>query len=449
MAYNTNIGPFQWEELLPGYGVPIGPYSGVVVIKETDVSVPGTGAVLIELEGVEPPVSEDLGTTVFPVTYRPEVPLVEHLLFRTKVNRKLSGVEERISRRKCPRIAFEWKIADGRQRMENLLFGQAMDYMGAIFWHEPAFVTTALLGGEDHVHVGATAYSQFLAGQWAIIISTTGYYDLLEVETVAANEITFTDIVTHDYAVGSEVLPVCRCVADSIVVSKQLNYAVYDIKVAVEAIDNDLGVIPYTEGELEITGVNYVNPLHESFSRPYYRRDAAGGKFSQTVVLSHADKGSMLGFRTHSRSELWALRQMLYRLGGMYTAFYLATFGEELTPIADLVIGQSTLTVDNCGYTDFVQSRRGSLRIHLADTTVLERTVVSSTEISSAVERLTVDSVWDATIPQEDIVRIEYLDLVRLDTDDVVIRHTNALGWASCEVPVAFVYPQEEELPPE
>jgi hypothetical protein len=269
-----------------------------------------------------------------------------------------------------------------------------------------------------------------------MLLRVDGTYDVVEVLTVAPTELTFDGIVLHDYPIRAEVLPVSRCWADSIAVSKQLDYAAYDMKLAIEPVNNDLGLTAYVDGELSITDVNYGGPLEETVARPHYRLDGGYGLMSQTVILGHSDRGSTLGFRTRSRAELWALREKLYRLQGRAVAFYLATFAEELTANAGLTIAQSVLNIERCGYTEFVQNRRGRLRIHLAGGSVLSRNVLSSKVISPTTERLTMTSAWGATVALADIERIEYLELVRLDTDDVVLRHRNALGWASCEVPV-------------
>jgi hypothetical protein len=424
----------------------------LVIDHEVDFTIPGRGEILIEadaeLVGDPDPVedvvipSDETGiATVWPIAYRPETPLVEHLLFETTVNQSLDMTEERIPLRKCPRIQFEWKISESenRQSLDNLLYALAMDWIGIPFWHEPVWLTNSVNAGVTVAPVTSTAYSQFLAGMWALVISPSGVYDLLEIETVAENQLTFTNATTHAYKAKAQVIPVYLGVAESIVAGKQLGHATYDIKSLVEPVDNDLGLTPYTDGELSLTTVNYMGSLSETFSRPSYRLDGGHGKIVQTVIFDHAEKGSVIGFVTHSRAELWLLREMLCKLQGKCIAFRLATFAEELTPVMSLTSGQSTLTITQCGYTDFIQSRRGELRIVLTNGTVLSRTVVSSVNISGTVERITVDEAWSSTITIDEIERIEYLDLVRFDSDDIIIEHRNAIGSARCEVPVVFV----------
>lgn len=422
----------------------------LIIDKPITFTITGKGAILIEADAESIGEPAPIDDVVFPsdetdivnlppIAYRPESPVVEHLVFKTQINASINNDEERISLRKCPRIEFEWNIAEGKQPMENLLFGQAMDYMAAPFWHEPAWLTQTFSGGSDTAYVSSTAYSQFKAGQWALAIRPDGRFDLLKIASVGANSLTFENLPSYTYKQNHEILPVSRCVIEDVSVTKRMGHAVYDVKVLVEPIDNDLGVQPYTPGELVITNVNYLGQSKETYRRPFYRADAPFGGFSQTVLWDHAGKGMTVGFSTHSRSELWELRKMLYRLGGRYIPFFLATFDEELTPSLGIDSGGTTLTIEACGYTDFAQGRRGKIRVHLTSGSVIERVVLSSVYISSTVERLTVNEEWGETATAGEIDRIEYLDLVRLDSDDIVITHQNAIGNARCEVPVAFV----------
>lgn len=380
-------------------------------------------------------------TGVYPIVARPESPVIEHLLFRTRITRALDGSEVRTPMRLAPRLAFEMKIADKRQVMESILYDRAMDYMASPFWHEAVWLTQPAYATQDTVQVTTTAQSEFVEGQWALVLSRSmNRYDLVEIDTVADTEITFTSSLLHSYPVKAEVIPVSRCLAENIQVDKRLERAVYDMKVLVDPLDNDLGLTLYADDALEITEVNYVsNSLRETISRPHYRSDGGTGLIYQSVILDHSDKGSMVGFRTNSRASLWALREMLYRLAGRCVSFKLATFGKELTPAAPLVSGNTTLTIENCGYTNYVQNRRGTIRVILTDGTVVSRTVTGSVVLNYLYERLTVSVAWGATMAVADVARIEYLDSVRFDTDDITIRHANALGWTSCDVPIKLL----------
>lgn len=382
---------------------------------------------------------------LFPLGVRPETPLLEHLQFMTKIHRRLNGTEQRLVLRKCPRILLEASFADKRQTVESYLYDRAMDHMAVPFWHEPAFVVTPVVGGDDHAHVNTTALSQFKVGEYAMVVGPDGSWEAREVASFTADTIVFTDDLAGSYDVKSEVLPLYRCWAENIRVDKVQDWAQYDMKLLVQPVDNNLGLAPYIDGELILTTVNALSHLQQSWTRPHYRVDGHTGLVNNSCLLTHADQGSMLGWVTHNRTELWELRQLLYRLCGKGVAFNLASFQRELIANQNLAMGSTALNVENCGYTEFVQNRRGTLRVVLLDGTVMSKTVVSSRVMSPSTERITVNSVWPSTIAPSQIDRIEYLDLVRLDTDDVVIKHRNAIGWASCEVPIVHVYPQLAE----
>jgi hypothetical protein len=97
--------------------------------------------------------------------------------------------------------------------------------------------------------------------------------------------------------------------------------------------------------------------------------------------------------------------------------------------------------MDNIGYALQVNDRwsRQVFRMHLKDGTILIRTIVGSAELSKTEEQLTVDTVWPYDILTTDIERIEFLEKIRFDSDDIMIIHRNALGEAQCVVPTVEV----------
>jgi hypothetical protein len=374
----------------------------------------------------------------------PETMVPEHLQFLTTINRMIDGTEERITGRKVPQKVIEMQIADNRQYMESILYGRTGDRVTIPHWYEPAYLSVAALVGDNHIHVVTTALSEFTAGGYVLVYRNFGCYDALEVDTVTETEITFksSELLLNDYPTKTQVLPLSSAyVEGGITISRRMDYAIYDAKFAIEPQDNDLGLTAYVNGELTISDVNAVDgDLTEGISQLLHTVDNPQGLFSKSTLRTTSDRGCVLGFKTHDRAELWDLREMLYKLQGMKVSFYLMTFAKDLVPVALLPSAQTTLDVAYCGYTAHVGAQK-DIRVCLRNGTFVSKTVVSWQVISSLVERLTVDSVWGNDIQVADIDRIEYRDLVRLDTDDVVIQHTNALGYAVCQVPVVRCNP--------
>jgi hypothetical protein len=99
------------------------------------------------------------------------------------------------------------------------------------------------------------------------------------------------------------------------------------------------------------------------------------------------------------------------------------------------------MTIANIGYNVNAQQRwpKQVIRVHLKSGTILTRTIQNSSIVSNTEEQLTVDTAWPSTYTVDDIERVEFLEKVRLDVDDIVIVHYNGLGQAECIVPIKEV----------
>jgi hypothetical protein len=133
---------------------------------------------------------------------------------------------------------------------------------------------------------------------------------------------------------------------------------------------------------------------------------------------------------------------LIHFLKGRTTAFYIPTFFTELRPTGTVVSSSDQLTITNIGYTKFYQARspRNVVRILKTDGTYFTSTVIDSEEDSEEEETLTVDPAWSETASLDEIDRVDLLTKVRMDSDDVVIRHQTATGQALGSVPVTEVF---------
>lgn len=410
--------------------------------------------------GDEPPLSGgtqvDLdftmtGTGLFPVVLKStvasqqiilpqaiEVPFIEHLLFKTTVLRSVDGAEQRVPLRKVPRRSIEARVIDRLQLMDSILHSKTGSELSVPRWYEPAYTTAAASLGDDTVYVNTTALSEFVEGEYALVSQSSFVYDVLEIETVNSDNIVFANLLTHDFRAGVQVVPISRAYVDGPVQAvKRMGEGTFDMKLLEMPVDNDLGLTPYAPHELTIDDANYSDSgeARETVRIETYQIDAQVGTFEISAIRSTSDKGYTLGFRTHTRQELWDLRELLYKLQGKAISFYLVTSNPDLILADDLTMSQTVMDVVNCGFASYVAEER-QIRVVLKSGATITKTVTSWSLTSNTVERLTVNSAWSADVAMADVDRIEFIDLVRLDTDDIAIKHFSATGDATCDVPV-------------
>lgn len=398
---------------------------------ELDFVLVGTGTFTTTLESTET-------TDVVAVPQAVETPVVEHLQFKTSILRGIDGSEQRIPLRKVPRRVLEMRIIDRLQLMDSILFSQAGAELSVPRWYEPAYLSAAASIGSSTIDVNTTALSEFVAGEYLMVSLSSYVFDVVEIDTVNPTDIVLANVLTHSYPVGAQVVPVSRAYVEGPVqVTKRMGEGKFDAKLVEFPIDNDLGLTPYAPHELTIDDVNYSDSgqARQSIRVQAYRTDGNYGLFEVVALRDGSDKGFTLGFRTHSRQELWDLRELIYKLQGRAVSFYLTTSDQDLTLADDLTISQTLMDVENCGYSSYVNEEH-TIRVVMKDGSTLTRTITSWSVLSDTVERLVVNSAWPASVDKKDVDRIEFIELVRLDTDDVTIRHFSAIGDASCDVPV-------------
>jgi len=380
---------------------------------------------------------------LFPI--RPEAPLREHLLFSTKIIEKVDGSEQRIANRKYPRTMFEATYKDGQQLIELLLFDRQAKVIAYPAWHEPAFLSSAHSAGEVTVNVNTTDYANFYVGGYAIVIDDEYTYDALKIESMTGTSITFESELSHNFSAKAQVIPLLTAYIEAATASLKypMNQQYFNMRIHVDPEVNDIASAAAWStynGEPFMDGPNLMEggQLAEAIRTKIFVIDNLTGLRTQESAWDHAKRFSKKGWKTNSRQELWELRQLLHYLKGRQVGFYIPTFWKDLTVTQNLQIGTSIMTIQRVGYTFNARNRwpKSTIRIHFTDDSILVRTIQNSAVLSEIEEQLTLDDTWPTTYTPDDIKRVEFLEKVRLDVDDITIIHYNGLGCAECIVPL-------------
>jgi len=383
---------------------------------------------------------------LFPI--RPEAPLREHLIFDTKIIEAVSGSEQRAANREFPRGLFEATYKGARRKLEMLLFDRQHQIVAVPAWHEPAFLTSAPAVDDLTVNVNTTDYANFYVGGYAVVLQDEYTYDALKIESMTATSLTFESGLSYDYTLKAEVMPLMPAwiEASSASLKKPYNEQDFNLRLHIDPTVNDIadasGWSTY-DSEVFLDDPNLITggQLSEALRTKVYVLDNLTGLRSHVTAWEHNKRSSKKGFKTNTRAELWAVRQLLHHLKGQQVSFYIPTFSKDIVPSLQMLIGTYAITMENIGYTVNARERwpKQVVRVVFTDGSMLTRTIVNSAEVSRSVEQLTLDDTWPATYQPEDIERIEFLERVRIAVDDIVIVHYNALGQSQCIVPIKEV----------
>ena len=383
-----------------------------------------------------------------------ESPLQETLSFLTDIIPAVGGKEQRLSLRKNARQTFRinYKLdANDRQRMQALLFDWQDNLFALPLWHEALELTVAASASATTYDVTGADDVDLRVGGLAVIYTDANTFDVLTISALTDTLITATDPSVNAYAIGTRIAPV-RTVRVGKAVSgtrHQNNLEEFTIDYLVS--DNDTGALTGTttpgfwstyNSRVLFSGCNVINDtMNEEFSRRVYRVDNSTGIISQVSLWDRGKRSHTKGFTLRTRAEIVEFRRLLMGLSGRQKSFYIPTFIEDLTPAASLVSGASTIDITLINYERFIINRepKATFVITFDDGTSLVRIVQSSTGVTSTTERLTLDTTWPANRTISEIERIEFYELVRFDSDRIVIEHEQA-NRAKAFIPVKAVF---------
>lgn len=393
------------------------------------------------------------GARIILFAAEPEVPFAERLTFKTDVKRRVDGSEQRAAARANFRQFFDFTVlADGqdRQLLQSQLYGWLSRTFAVPLWQERVLSSAAVAVDDTTLTCSSTADVDFRDGGYAVIYESPDKFDVLVLDSVGANSLSFTaSPVLNSYASGALVMPLRVAFFQKNPRGARYVRTLEKLVASFQVLDNNTGTPAGSTSGWDTYG-GYVllddpnvvqqDETPEGWEQRTYVLDDDVGTVNFTSRWDYSRHSSVKGFRCQTRAAVLKLRKLLLALSGKQKAFYLPTFAEDLTVVADILNGGVTVDVQNVGYTTFTQNRqnRAILRFTFTDGTTLTRGVDSSLEVSSTVERLSLDANWPADRAIAEVSRVEFFELCRFDTDEFTINYER-FGLASLLAPVVSV----------
>ena len=392
------------------------------------------------------------GTRIVMFPFEPEAPLTERIQFLTDILEAKDGTEQRVSLRLAPRQEFDLKLLreDGpeRQKIDFLLFDWQSRVFGLPIWTEPSYVTSAVTAGQTSVNVDDTTLGDFRADGLAIIFESEDKFDALEVQSVGPTTINFKTPIQNNYATGVRVMPLRTAITTAPAQEKKWAVNLAEFNLTMRVLDNSVDLSstsgwPTYNSKVLLSDPNAIDTtIDGTIARQITVFDSAGvGRFSLGSTWNRARHGSAKTFITRTRAGLWSVRRLLHALRGSQVSFYLPTFTKDITLSTTYLSGASALTIVNVGYTRYAKQRtpKVDIRIILNNGTIFTRTITASSEIDTLTEQVTLSSTIGQNIAPTDVARIEFLEKVRIDNEEITIEHRSSNGEAKIGFPVRVV----------
>lgn len=395
------------------------------------------------------------GSRVVLLTFgRYEQPFSLTFGFLTDIMEASDGIEQRVSLRKNPRerlrVRYLLSGAD-RRRFQAMLFDWQDNTFGVPAWEDALILTAAESAGATVFDVASTADVDLRAGSNALVLRAIDFTinDVLTEIVIGGTTVTSTTASVNTYSVGDILVPLRTMRIARFVQGGRFPVTLEHFDIDFEMTDNDTGALVGStaafsayNSKVLLDDANLIQGiLPESFVRRITIIDNATGIVSQLSGWDRHKRVHQKGFLARTRAEILNLKKLLVALRGPQISLYIPTFIEDVLPVDDLTSGQSTIDIEHMGYTQFIADRepKATFRVTFTDGTQLVRIVQSSSEISSTVERLVLDTTWPSTKTPAQVSRIEFYELSRFDSDNLTLRY-DTVGRARLFAPMKVVF---------
>ncbi len=370
-------------------------------------------------------------------------PVMERLECLTVVLGSPSGAEQRYAARWSPRRMFEPLVTPiGPVRT---LFDMAVGSVGASPWYLPLWhdvqITTETLGIGDTTLNCETLHREFKAGGFVMLWADEFRSEVLEVASVSSGALAFVAGPVVSWPAGTKLFPAVKArLTDMPEMSRR----------GPIAIENSLRFMVETENDFVDPDVTLPFPTYAGFlvltTHPDESQDITHGRIrmleeldSETGLSRRYDSAGLdFTLQRHhwlnlGRQEHAELRTLFYTLDGRRNLMWVPTFANDFVVVDAALAGDTNIKVRLCGFTAFGGPRfsRDRIWIKLRDGTDLYRRITGSSLTGSDKETIQLDSALGVAFAPQDVARVSFMALCRLDSDTMEIEHyTNTDGAA-------------------
>lgn len=370
-----------------------------------------------------------LRVTAFPFPPDWQRGVIERLEWLTDILTSYNGTEQRVALRQAPRRSVEYNYLvitpQERRRLENIFFAWGAQRWAVPIWTDCTTLSGEIPAGTEYLPIQPGSYDYHVGGM-LIFMAGTGQYEVYEIQALAPGGITLTTETTIDWPVGTKICPVRIGLMDDTNKLRRWSGDSFFGTVKFRFVDQS-EFAPATESTthqghpvMEMPP-NWVRDITADYQRKLEQLDFRVGGWTHEDESLMPEVISAHHWTLINRTRVDNFRAWLYTRRGRYKATWVPTFTCDLVVVADIVLTASTLDIEHCGYAQYIamMENRRDIRIELRNGTVFYRRILAATEISGAVERITMDSALGVNVAAAGILRVSFMALSRLDSDAV------------------------------
>lgn len=360
--------------------------------------------------------------------------VLERYSFRTDILTSWNGNEQRTKLRGTPRREIEAHLQvlglDSVRKLQSQLFGwQSRNYLIPC-WQDYYVLEADLPSGSTIIPNIPTTDSEFTIGGVALLFNALNNNEWVQIALVEADRLTLDLPTQQAWPAGTKVFPARFArIASQQTVTRPTRYML-DLQARFIVADNSgltemEGATLYKGYPVLLDKPNEVDVLSEDLLRPLLEFDSETVNPVVSDPIGYSTIVRRMDWLMASRKERADFRKWLYARAGCWKPFWMPSWNEDFKLFSTLLSDATMLTVDFAFYKRFVPATpmRNVLMIELLNGTRIFRDIVSISDLSETRERVFIDSPVGFNILPQDVRRISYLNLARLDSDMVEIFH--------------------------
>jgi hypothetical protein len=358
-------------------------------------------------------------------------PVIETFEWMTNILTGEAGTEQRRALRRMPRMTTQARhlvVSGARQYLDILLSRWAGQAFALPLWADIQHLTIDVPAGATFIHCNTSGYA-FQAGELAALIRDDAPMnaEAAEVLEVTPTGLTLRRPLGQTWLAGARLYP-CRMAELAEAPERTRMTDKLDTleptfhHITTEAREGALPALIYRGWPVFLARPDESRDLSYDAQRIAYLLDNEVGLWRRSEPANRVFQTRAHRFLLAGRAAVNEFLRLGYGLAGRQKAIWVPTHADDLTPA--LPTQGNVLPVKRMGYSRFGVKTPGrrDIAILLHDGTVYLRRVTDAQE-DGDLDRLSLDDAFPTSLAPNDIARVSYLTLSRLDSDAISIEH--------------------------
>jgi hypothetical protein len=378
-------------------------------------------------------------------------PVSETLEWLTDVLTSVTGSEQRRSIRLFPRTSYEFSIAaEGPERalLDNQLVTYGTSEFHLPLWFDAHFTSADVAAGATAIPCETAGAGQLAAGGLAFIVGPTVFqFEIVEIASLSDGAIALAASVVNPWPLGTRLHPIVRGQFTEQPQLTKRNDRLVTGQVKFRRLDplidpggaigggfadtyETFAVLPFPPDESK--------DLTYDYNRMVEMLDNSSAKAIQSDIAGRAFTVQQYAWLIEGRELHAQFHAMLLQLRGRASAIWIPTFMSDFELHEDAASGDTSISTLFSGFTSSGGPRwdREHIMIETA-TSRYYRKILNSAIDTVGFEIVYLDTALPVAISMNDVVRISFMTLCRLNQDSVQIDHSTDIEGVSA-VQVAF-----------